>query len=86
MSAPNQPSETIQTKAPSRAGLYAAIAVIVVIVVVVAGLYAAGYLTPKSKNSTTGNACASTGPPWSGFDAGGAADGCVGDRLQDEQR
>ncbi|MGA7862142.1 MAG: phosphate ABC transporter substrate-binding protein PstS [Thermoplasmata archaeon] len=58
MSAPNQPSETIQTKAPSRTGLYAAIAVIVVIVVIVAGLYAAGYLTPKS-TKTTANACVS---------------------------
>jgi phosphate transport system substrate-binding protein len=59
MSAPNQQSETIQTKAPSRTGLYAAIAVVVVIVVVVAGLYAAGVFTPKKSSGPTGNACVS---------------------------
>jgi phosphate transport system substrate-binding protein len=61
MSAPNQQSETMQPKAPSRTGLYAAIAIVVVIVVVVAGLYAAGVFNGKKTSSTTpGNACVST--------------------------
>ncbi len=51
MSAPNQPSETIQSKAPSRAGWYAAVAVVVVVIIVFAGLYAAGYIGKKT--STT---------------------------------
>lgn len=58
MSGINQPSETIPTKAPSRTGLYVAVAVIVVIAVVLGGLYAAGYLTPKNTAPKAG-ACTS---------------------------
>lgn len=58
MSGTNQPSEAIPTKAPSRTGLYVAIAVIVVIAVVLSGLYVAGYLTPKSTPPKAG-ACTS---------------------------
>jgi phosphate transport system substrate-binding protein len=46
MSAPNQSSETIQTKPPSRTGLYVAAAVVIVVVLAVAGLYAGGYFSP----------------------------------------
>ena len=61
MSAPNQQSETIQSKGPSHTGVYIAAAVVIVVVLVVAGLYAAGYLTPKSTTTTktTIPACAS---------------------------
>ena len=57
MSAPNQPSETIQSKAPSRTGVYIAAAVVVVVILAVAGLYAAGYLTPKSTSPSKPGTC-----------------------------
>jgi phosphate transport system substrate-binding protein len=60
MSAPNQPSETIQSKGSSRTGVYVAAAVVIVVIIVVAGLYAAGYLTPKtSPSKPTVGACTS---------------------------
>jgi phosphate transport system substrate-binding protein len=60
MSAPNQQSETIQSKGSSRTGVYVAAAVVVIVILVVAGLYAAGYLTPKSTSSKpTVGACQS---------------------------
>lgn len=59
MNAPNQPSETIQSKGPSRTGIYIAAAVVVVAIVAVAGLYAGGYLTPKSTGPPKPGACVS---------------------------
>jgi len=56
MSAPNQQSETIQSKGSSHTGLYVAAAVVIVVILAVAGLYAAGYFTPK-KTSNVVNAC-----------------------------
>ncbi|MCI4351953.1 MAG: phosphate ABC transporter substrate-binding protein PstS [Thermoplasmata archaeon] len=44
MNEPNQPTETIQRKGPSRTGLYAGVAVVVVVILAVAGLWATGYL------------------------------------------
>lgn len=55
MSAPNQQSETIQSKGSNRTALYVAVAVVVVVLLVVAGLYVAGYFKPASQK--TANAC-----------------------------
>ena len=51
MSAPNQQSETIQSKGSSRTGWYAAAAVVVIVVIVFAGLYAAGYIGKSTKTT-----------------------------------
>jgi phosphate transport system substrate-binding protein len=61
MSAPNQQSETIQSKAPSRTGWYAAIAVVVIVIIIFAGLYAAGYIgkSTKTPSKSTVPACTS---------------------------
>jgi len=63
MSAPNQPpSETIQSKGSgSRAGWYAAVAVVVIVIIVFAALYAAGYIGQKttSTKQSTVPACTS---------------------------
>ncbi|MGC2289976.1 MAG: phosphate ABC transporter substrate-binding protein PstS [Thermoplasmata archaeon] len=52
MSAPNQQSETIQSKGSSRAGWYAAVAVVVIVIIVFGGLYAAGYIGKPTTSNT----------------------------------
>ncbi len=59
MSAPNQQSETIQSKGSSRTGWYAAVAVIIVVIILFAGLYAAGYIGKKSTGPSTPGTCTS---------------------------
>ncbi len=59
MSAPNQQSETIQSKGSSRTGWYAAVAVIIVVIILFAGLYAAGYIGKKTTTPSGPGACTS---------------------------
>jgi phosphate transport system substrate-binding protein len=58
MSAPNQQSETIQSKGSGRGGLYAAVAVVVILVLVIAGLYFAGYIHGPSTTPSKPGTCA----------------------------
>jgi phosphate transport system substrate-binding protein len=60
MSAPNQQSETIQSKGSSHTGVYVAVAVVIIVILVVAGLYAAGYLTSSKKSGPAGTCPAYT--------------------------
>ena len=58
MSAPNQPSETIQSKGSGRTGWIVAAVVVVVVIIAFAGLYAAGYIGKTTTTTkTTPGAC-----------------------------